>query len=58
MSYKKSDYSIKYIKEGDKLKIYRSVKLQREDISAADYIQFKKFFNDIVEAESKYIVFK
>jgi hypothetical protein len=57
-SFKNSKYSIRYVKEGEKLKVYRTAKLQRENIAAADYDQFKKFFNDIVEAESKYIVFK
>jgi transglutaminase-like putative cysteine protease/predicted Zn-dependent protease len=56
--FKGSTYSIKYVKEGEKLKVYRYAKLQREDIAAADYDKFKKFFTDIVEAESKYIVFK
>jgi transglutaminase-like putative cysteine protease/predicted Zn-dependent protease len=57
-SFKGSVYSVKYIKEGEKLKVHRTVKLQRQNISPADYEQFKKFFNDIVEAEAKYIPFK
>jgi len=57
-SFKKSTYSIKYVKEGDKLKIYRKVSLQRNDILPADYEAFKNFFTNIVESESKYIVFK
>lgn len=56
--FKNSTYSIKYSKEGDKLKVYRKVKLQRDNILPVEYDKFKKFFNDIVEAESKYIVFK
>jgi tetratricopeptide (TPR) repeat protein len=57
-SFNNNTYSIKYLKEGEKLKIIRSAKMNRENISATEYMQFKKFFNDIVEAESKYIVFK
>ena len=57
-SFKESTYSLKYIKDGDKLKIVRTAKLQRQNIAPADYAAFKKFFNDIVEAESKYLVFK
>jgi transglutaminase-like putative cysteine protease/predicted Zn-dependent protease len=58
LSFKGSSYSLKYIKEGDKLKVVRTAKLQRDNIVSADYSAFKKFFNDIVEAESKYLVFK
>jgi hypothetical protein len=57
-SFKGSTYSLKYAKEGDRLKIMRSAKLLRENIPPSDYEAFKKFFNDIVEAESKYVVFK
>jgi hypothetical protein len=32
--------------------------LNRDNIAPADYSQFKNFFNAIVEAESKYVVFK
>ncbi len=56
--FKKSTYSIKYIMEGNKLKIYRTARLQRNDILPSEYDAFKKFFTDIVETESKYIVFK
>ena len=55
---KNNTYSIKYIKMGQTLKVIRSAKLQRQNIDPADYESFKKFFNDIVEAESKYLVFK
>jgi hypothetical protein len=57
-SFKKSTYTVKYIKEGEKLRIYRKASLQRNDILPAEYEEFKKFFTDIVETESKYIVFK
>lgn len=57
-TFKNSTYSIQYVKQGEKLKIIRSVKLQRDNVSSTEYVQFKKFFNDIVDAESKYLVFK
>jgi len=57
-SFKGSTYSLKYIKDGDKLRVVRSARLQRENISPSDYSAFRKFFNDIVEAETKYLVFK
>lgn len=57
-SFKGSVYSIKYLQEGAKLKVQRTVKLERQNVAPGDYEQFKKFFNDIVETESKYIPFK
>jgi transglutaminase-like putative cysteine protease/predicted Zn-dependent protease len=57
-SYKESSYSVKYVMEGEKLKVHRSVNLQRQNIDPKDYEDFKKFFNEIVDSESKYIVFK
>jgi tetratricopeptide (TPR) repeat protein len=58
LSFKESTYSLKYFKEGEKLKVVRTAKLQRENIAPSEYAAFKKFFNDIVEAETKYLVFK
>lgn len=57
-SFKGNSYSLKYVMEGEKLRVSRIAKLKRENIEPADYAAFKKFFNDIVEAESKYLVFK
>lgn len=58
-SFKGCQYSIRFVKTPDGgVKVYRTAKLQRDNIVPADYEQFKKFFNDIVETESKYIVFK
>lgn len=57
-SFNASTYSLKYKKIGDKLQVTRIVNLQKKNISSSDYIAFKKFFNNIVEAESKYLVFK
>ena len=57
-TFKNSTYSLKFVKEGQKLKIVRTANLQRANVAAAEYTAFKKFLSDIVEAESKYIVFK
>jgi len=58
LSFKGITYSLKFTKEGEKLKIHRKAKMQRDNIQPSDYAAFKKFFNDIVEAETKYVVFK
>jgi hypothetical protein len=58
LSFKENSYTLKFVNEGDKLKVTRVARLKRENIQPADYAAFKKFFNDIVEAESKYVVFK
>ncbi|HUC79455.1 MAG TPA: DUF3857 domain-containing protein [Flavisolibacter sp.] len=57
-AFKGNTYSLKFVQAGDKLKVLRTAKLVRENISASEYTAFKKFLSDIVEAESKYIVFK
>lgn len=57
-TFNKSTYAIKYTRVGDVLKVRRFARLDRSNILPADYENFKKFFNDIIEAESKYIVFK
>lgn len=57
-TFNKSVYQIKYTKVGDALKVRRYARLDRSNVLPADYEKFKKFFNDIIEAESKYIVFK
>lgn len=58
LSFQNSTYSIQYVKDGEKLKVIRKAKMQRNNILPADYAAFKKFFTDIVEAESKYVVFR
>ncbi|HEY0067495.1 MAG TPA: transglutaminase domain-containing protein, partial [Flavisolibacter sp.] len=57
-TFNKSSYQIKYTRVGDALKVRRYARLDRGNVLPADYEKFKKFFNDIIEAESKYIVFK
>jgi hypothetical protein len=58
LAFKNSKYSLKYLQSGNQLKVTRLVSIDRSDIKPEDYDKFKKFFNDIVEAESKYVVFK
>jgi tetratricopeptide (TPR) repeat protein len=57
-TFKNSSYKIRYTRTGEALKIYRYAKIDREDILPADYAAFKKFFVNIIEVESKYIVIK
>lgn len=57
-SFKKSTYALKFVKRGNILRIIRKANLNRADIGTEDYAAFKNFFTNIVEAESKYIVFK
>jgi hypothetical protein len=47
----------KFLQEGNIIKIVRKASMCRKDIAPADYDAFKKFFKEIVEAESKYLVF-
>jgi tetratricopeptide (TPR) repeat protein/transglutaminase-like putative cysteine protease len=58
LSFRNSVYSLQYVTSGDKLKVIRKARMDRENISPAEYAGFKKFISDIVETESKYIVFK
>ena len=57
-SFNKSVYTIKYTKVGETLKVYRYASLDRTNITAGDYGKLKQFFNDIVESETKFLVFK
>lgn len=58
LHYKNSIYSVSYIKDGNRIKIIRSVKIDRQNITPDNYDEFKNFFSQIVDAEAKYIVFK
>jgi hypothetical protein len=58
LNFKGSTYKLHYKKDGDQLIVTRIAKLNRDNIAPVDYSQFKNFFNAIVEAESKYVVFK
>ncbi|MBC7828736.1 MAG: DUF3857 domain-containing protein [Chitinophagaceae bacterium] len=58
-SFNGSNYSLQFVKKaGNQLQIIRKASIVRDDISPADYVAMKTFFNKIVKAESKYIVFK
>jgi tetratricopeptide (TPR) repeat protein len=57
-TFKNSTYKVKYTRTGESLKIHRYARLDRENIAPADYAAFKKFFVNIIETESKYVVFK
>jgi hypothetical protein len=58
-TFKNSRYSIQYIKKApDKITVVRRAAFQRENILPAEYTAFLNFFNQIVKAESRYIVFK
>ena len=57
--FKGSHYSLQFIrKSANQLQIVRKATIDRDDIAPADYPAMKAFFNKIVKAESKYIVFK
>ena len=58
LKFKETTYSLKFVQEGNTIKIVRKANMCRKDIAAEDYDAFKKFFKEIVEAESKYLVFK
>lgn len=58
LKFKETSYSLKFLQEGNTIKIVRRASMCRKDIAPADYYAFKKFFKEIVEAESKYLVFK
>jgi hypothetical protein len=58
LNFKGSTYKLHYKKNGDQLIVTRIAKLNKDNIAPAEYSQFKNFFNAIVEAESKYVVFK
>jgi predicted Zn-dependent protease len=57
-SFKSNSFSITYKKLGDTIVVHRIGKLERNVIESVDYAAFKKFLNDIIEAESKYLIFK
>jgi len=58
-SFKGTTYSLHFVKKAnDHLQIIRKASMARENIEPADYAEMKTFFNKIVKAESKYIVFK
>lgn len=58
-SFRGSKYSLVFIKKtNSQLQIIRKASLVRDNVPPGDYAAMKTFFNKIVKAESKYIVFK
>lgn len=53
-----ASYSLSFKKQGNTLTVRRWAQLDRSDKPATEYAGLKQFFNQIVAAESKYIVFK
>jgi predicted Zn-dependent protease len=58
-SFRGSRYSLQFVKKANnQLQIIRKASLVRDNIEANEYAAMKAFFNKIVKAESRYIVFK
>lgn len=58
-TFKDMKYSIQYtLKAPNKLTIIRKFSSNRQNISPADYADFKAFFEKIVKAEQKFIAYK
>ncbi len=53
-----ADYSISYVKQGNKLVATREFKVKKEYLEVKDYDEFKEFFNKVMEADTKQIALK
>ncbi len=59
LSFKDIKFSIQYtLKAPDKLVITRKFSNGRKNIAAADYAEFKTFFEKVVKAEQKFVAYK
>lgn len=59
LSFNGTTYAIKFEKlSAGKIKVTRSIKIKRDVISAQDYPAFKKFIEDVLDAENIYLAFK
>ncbi|TMI74848.1 MAG: DUF3857 domain-containing protein [Bacteroidetes bacterium] len=59
LSYKNLKFTIQYtLKAPDKLVVVRKFSSDRQNIPAAEYADFKAFFEKIVKAEQKFIAYK
>ena len=59
LTFKDMKFSITYtLKAPDKLVVTRKFSCSRQNIPAADYAEFKTFFEKIVKAEQKFIAYK
>ncbi|MFM9984490.1 MAG: DUF3857 domain-containing protein [Flavobacteriales bacterium] len=53
-----ADYSITYVKQGNKLVATREFKIKKEYMEVSEYNEFKEFFNKVMEADTKQIALK
>ncbi len=59
LSFNGTVYSLRYVRDGDtRLNIIRTIKVNRDNIPAEKYDEFKKFVQAIVTAENKYVAFR
>jgi Flp pilus assembly protein TadD len=59
LSYNGTQYSLKFEKKsGSMIQVSRDIQVNRSNISVAEYPNFRKFMDDILAAEAKYIAFK
>ncbi|MFN0031187.1 MAG: DUF3857 domain-containing protein [Flavobacteriales bacterium] len=53
-----AEYSITYVKAGNKLTATREFKLKKEYVELNEYAEFRDFFNKVMEADTKQIALK
>jgi hypothetical protein len=59
LSYNGTQYSLKFEKKSASvIQVTRDIKANRSNIPVAEYPNFRKFMDDILAAEAKYIAFK
>ncbi len=59
LSYNGTQYSLKFEKKSaSMIQVTRDIQVNRSNISVAEYPNFRKFMDDILAAEAKYIAFK
>lgn len=59
LSFKGIKYSLQYVKSApNKLVIRRKATIEKEDIAPGEYAAFREFVEKLVQAESKFIIFK
>jgi Transglutaminase-like superfamily len=58
-SYDKMDYRLEYIKESpQRLLVRRTAQIKSDEIAPGEYDNLRKFVEDVVAAEQRYVVFK
>jgi tetratricopeptide (TPR) repeat protein len=59
LNFNGTQYSLKFEKKSPTIiQVKREIKVNRENVSVADYANFRKFIDDVLAAEAKYIAFK